>query len=50
MQQTPEQRDEEIRRKYVNGEFDVELGIDPGMRTWNATVRYDLRTGIEVRK
>lgn len=40
--------DEEVLRRYHAGEFYYELGIDPGMRTWNATVRRDIRTGEEV--
>lgn len=40
--------DEETRRKWLEGEFANELGIDPGMRTWNATVRYNFITGEEV--
>lgn len=40
--------DNEIRRLYEAGAFAYELGMDPGMRTWNATVRYDLNTGEEV--
>lgn len=39
---------EEIKRKYRAGEFVNELGIDPGMKTWNATVRRNIRTGKEV--
>lgn len=40
--------DEEIRRRHEAGEFDYELGIDPGMRTWNAAVRYCFKTNEEV--
>lgn len=40
--------DDEIRKMWLAGEFSYELGIDPGMRTWNATVRRDLRNGEEV--
>ena len=39
---------EEILRRYAAGEFTYELGIDPGMRTWNATVRRNCFTGEEV--
>lgn len=39
---------EEIIRRYLNGEFVYELGIDPGMKTWNATVRRTIATGKEV--
>lgn len=47
-QETVQIDDDEIRRRYNAGEFAYELGIDPGMRTWNAAVRYDFRTGEEV--
>lgn len=40
----------EIIRKYLNGDFVYELGIDPGMKTWNATVRRTIDTGKEVSK
>lgn len=39
----------EIVRKYLNGEFVFELGVDPGLKTWNATVRKTIATGKEVR-
>ena len=39
---------EEIIRRYHNGEFVYECGIDPGMKTWNATVRRTIATGKEV--
>lgn len=38
----------EVLRRYEAGEFYYELGMDPGMRTWNATVRRSIRTGKEV--
>lgn len=41
---------DELLRRYDAGEFWYELGIDPGMRTWNATVRRDYFTGEEVSK
>lgn len=37
-----------IRRMYENFEFVYELGVDPGVRTWNATVRRRIDTGSEV--
>lgn len=37
-----------IRRMYQNFEFVYELGVDPGVRTWNATVRRRIDTGSEV--
>lgn len=40
---------EEVIRQYEGGKFWYELGIDPGMKTWNSTVRKDIRTGEEVR-
>jgi hypothetical protein len=42
------QLDENIRRIYLNGFFIYELGIDPGMKTWNATVRRTIATKKEV--
>lgn len=50
IQAEPEIRNEEIVRKYEAGQFWYELGIDPGMRTWNATVRRNAFTGEEVSK
>lgn len=41
---------DELLRRYESGEFWYELGIDPGMRTWNATVRRDCSSGEEVSK
>lgn len=38
----------EIIRKYLNGDFVYELGIDPGMKTWNATTRRTIETGKEA--
>lgn len=38
-----------VKQLYENGEFVYELGIDPGMKTWNATVRRNIATGKEVR-
>lgn len=39
---------EEVVMQYDAGLFFYELGIDPGMRTWNATVRRNIKTGEEV--
>lgn len=39
---------EQIRQRLSAGEFSYILGIDPGMRTWNAAVRYNYNTGEEV--
>lgn len=40
---------EEVLAQYHAGVFFYELGIDPGMRTWNATVRRNIKTGEEVK-
>lgn len=40
--------DEELIKMYRANLFTYELGIDPGYRTWNATVRINIRTGEEV--
>lgn len=32
----------------MNGSFEYALGIDPGLKTWNATVRHTIETGKEV--
>lgn len=40
--------DEQVKRKLVAGEIPIELSIDPGMRTWNAAVRYNFITHEEV--
>lgn len=40
--------DELVKQKYEEGQFIYELGIDPGMKTWNATVRRHIATGKEV--
>lgn len=39
---------ERIIQKYENNEFVYELGVDPGVRTWNATVRRRIANGTEV--
>lgn len=36
---------EELIRQYNAGTLWYELGIDPGMRTWNPTVRKNIHTG-----
>lgn len=41
--------DAELATRYNSGEFTYELGIDPGMNTWNATVRRNILTKEEVR-
>lgn len=40
--------DAKLRQMYMNGEFESELGIDPNLKTFNATVRRDIKTGKEV--
>lgn len=37
-----------LKKRYLDGEFIYELGIDPGMKTWNATVRRHIPTKKEV--
>lgn len=39
---------EEIVNRLEDGQLSYEIGIDPGMRTWNAAVRRNLLTGEEV--
>lgn len=39
---------EAMKRAYLTGGVQYVLGIDPGMNTWNATVRRDIATGKEV--
>lgn len=46
--QAEEISDEEVIEMYRAKLFTYELGIDPGYRTWNATVRKNIRTGEEV--
>lgn len=46
--QAAETDDQEVLRRYQAGEFFYELGIDPGMRTWCAAVRRNIRTSEEV--
>lgn len=43
------ENDELVRKKYYDGFYVYELGIDPGMKTWNATVRRHIDSGKEVR-
>lgn len=40
----------EVLRQYAAGLFHYLLGIDPGMRTFNATVRKNVFTGEEVNR
>lgn len=40
---------QKIKDMYDNERFVYELGIDPGVRTWNATVRRHIATDTEVR-
>lgn len=40
--------DEQIADMYDNNSFDFVLGMDPGVRTWNATVRKHIQSGVEV--
>jgi hypothetical protein len=40
--------DESVKRRYYGRSVVYEIGIDPGLRTWNATVRRNIRTGKEV--
>lgn len=37
-----------IKQKIDNNTLDYEIGMDPGMRTYMAVVRRDVRTGAEV--
>lgn len=48
IQPQTEKSNEELLRLYEAGSFCYELGIDPGMRTWNATVRKNIHTNAEV--
>lgn len=43
------ENDELVRKRYDDGLYVYELGIDPGMKTWNATVRRHIDSGKEVR-
>ncbi|XP_031636340.1 uncharacterized protein LOC116349170 [Contarinia nasturtii] len=40
--------DELIKKRYEDGVYIYELGIDPGMKTWNATVRRHIDSGKEM--
>lgn len=40
--------DEQINTMYENNQFHFVLGMDPGVRTWNATVRKHILSGVEV--
>lgn len=39
-----------VVKKYRNGGFPIELGIDPGDKTWNATVQRNTETEKEVKE
>lgn len=39
---------EQIKTMYENNQFHFVLGMDPGVRTWNATVRKHILSGVEV--
>lgn len=39
---------EQINTMYENNQFHFVLGMDPGVRTWNATVRKHILSGVEV--
>lgn len=39
---------EQINDMYENNQFTFVLGMDPGVRTWNATVRKHIQSGVEV--
>ncbi|XP_031618637.1 uncharacterized protein LOC116337846 [Contarinia nasturtii] len=43
-----ETTDDEIKAMYDSNELKYAVGCDPGMRTWNASVRRDLHTKEEV--
>lgn len=48
-QPAAELNNEELLERYDAGEFFYLLGIDPGERTYNATMRRTVSTGVEVR-
>lgn len=37
-----------VKKRYYDGSYVYEIGIDPGMKTWLAVVRRDIVTGKEV--
>lgn len=43
-----EPTNEQIKDDYINKKFTFVLGIDPGVRTWNATLRKHIESGTEV--
>lgn len=43
------QNDDLVRKRYDEGFYVYELGLDPGMKCWNATVRRTIKSGKEVR-
>lgn len=46
--ETIEYTDGDINFMYERGDFVFVLGMDPGVRTWNATVRKHIQSGVEV--
>lgn len=38
-----------VRKRYYDGYYVYELGLDPGMKTWNSTVRRHIDSGKEVK-
>lgn len=42
------QNDNIVKKRYFEGMYVYELGIDPGMKTWLAVVRRHINTGKEV--
>lgn len=39
---------EQIKTMYDDHQFEFVFGTDPGVHTWNGTVRKHIRTGIEA--
>lgn len=46
--QSQQYTDEQINTMYGNNQFHFAHGMDPGVRTWNATVRKHILSGVEV--
>lgn len=42
------EKDDLVQKQYHDGGFMYVLGIDPGLKTWNATVRRHIQSGKEV--
>ncbi|XP_031634573.1 uncharacterized protein LOC116347906 [Contarinia nasturtii] len=40
--------DDIVRKRYLDGTFVYELGIDPGMKTWNATVNTRKEVNLKI--